>query len=183
MSRATLATTLLCLGLSLVGCKRKDLEAALAESQAKLTQSEQDLASERQSNEQLRQQNQTLEQRIAELQDEVAQLEAQIKDLADKQGMTARELAELRKEKAKREQELKVYQDLFAKLKSLIDAGTIEVVVRDGRLTLKLANAILFDSGRVELKPAGEHRSRGDRGQIHGGPGLSGGTGRRGRIR
>lgn len=156
MPRVTLAVTLLCLGVSLGGCKRKELEAALAETQAKLTKTEQDLASERQSNEQLRQENQTLQQRIAELEEEIEQLEAQIDDLAKKQGMTAKELAELRKEKAKREAELKVYRDLFAKLKALIDAGTIQVVVRDGRLTLKLANAILFDSGRVELKPEGE---------------------------
>lgn len=156
MPRATLAISLLCLGLSVSGCKKKELEAALAETQAKLAQTEQDLDSQRRANEQLRQQNQTLEERIAELQNEIKQLEAQIDDLAKKQGMTAKELAELRKEKAKREAELRVYQDLFAKLKELIDAGTIEVVVRDGRLTLKLANAILFDSGRVELKPEGE---------------------------
>ena len=70
--------------------------------------------------------------------------------------MTAKELAELRAEKAKRDAELKVYKDLFARLKALVDAGTIEVAFRKGRMIVKLSEAILFDSGKIKLKSEGE---------------------------
>lgn len=158
MRRALLAG--FCLLLLAPGCKRKELEAALADAQAKLTRTEQDLAGERDKNQQLTAENQTLQQRIAELESQIKQLEAQIEDLAKKHGMTAKELAELRKEKAKREKELQVYKDLIDRLKALVDAGTIQLEFRKGRLVVKLSSAILFDSGKTTLKPEGEDALR-----------------------
>lgn len=154
MRRAVLATTFLCLALA--GCKRKQLEAELASVRDELTQTKQSLGQEQQKNEKLAAENQSFQERIAELETELASLNTQIEDLAQKQGMTAKELAELRAEKAKREKELKVYKDLFAQLKQLVDAGTIDVVFREGRLTVALSNAILFDSGKARLRPEGE---------------------------
>jgi chemotaxis protein MotB len=142
--------------VALVGCKRKELEAELAKVRDQLSQTESALDAEKKSNAQLQEENQSLQSKIAEMEEEIRQLEAQIADLAKKQGMTAKELAELRAEKAKREKELQVYRDLFAKLKALVDAGTIEVEFRKGRLVVKLSNAILFDSGKTELKPEGD---------------------------
>lgn len=143
--------------LMLGGCKKiDDLEAALAEAQAKLEQTEKDLASQRQANAELQTENQTLQERIAELEGEIVQLESQIKDLANKAGITERELAELRAEKAKREKELEVYRNLFASLKKMVDAGTIKVGFREGRLVVELDDAILFDSGRAKLKKTGQ---------------------------
>ncbi len=104
----------------------------------------------------IRDRNQTLQEKIAQMESEIRQLTAQIEDLAKKAGVTAKELAELRAEKAKRERELQVYKDLFAKLKAMIDAGTIQVEFRKGRLVVKLSNAILFDSGRTDLKEEGQ---------------------------
>jgi chemotaxis protein MotB len=154
MRRVLLITTLAT--LSTFGCKRKELEAALAETEAQLTKVRGELDASRKENTELTAENQTYQERIAELEGEVTQLNAQIEDLAAKSGMTANELAELRKEKAKREQELKVYRDLFSQLKALVDAGTIEVMFREGRMVLKLSNAILFDSGKTQLRPEGE---------------------------
>lgn len=138
------------------GCRAKELEAELAKVRDQLTQTEEALGSEKNKNAELQQQNQSYQARIQELESELGQLNAQIDDLAKKHGMTAKELAELRAEKAKREKELKVYKDLFAQLKALVDAGTIQVVFRKGRMTVKLSNAILFDSGRARLRPEGE---------------------------
>jgi chemotaxis protein MotB len=138
------------------GCKKDELEAALAKAEAELSQTRQDLEAQKQANAALQAENQTLQERIAELEGEVAQLEGQIKDLADKAGITERELAELRAEKAKREKELEVYRNLFASLKKSIDAGTIKVGFREGRLVVQLDDAILFDSGRAKLKPTGQ---------------------------
>jgi chemotaxis protein MotB len=138
------------------GCKKKELEAALADAQAQLAQSRKDLEAQKQANAALQSENQTLQERIGDLEGEIAQLTAQINDLANKAGITEKELAELRAEKAKREKELAVYRNLFASLKKMVDAGTIKVGFRDGRLVVQLDDAILFDSGRAELKQGGQ---------------------------
>jgi chemotaxis protein MotB len=142
--------------LMLGGCKKDELEAALAKAEAELAQTRKDLEGQKQANATLQAENQTLQERIAELEGEIVQLTDQIKDLADKAGITERELAELRAEKAKREKELEVYRNLFASLKKSIDAGTIKVGFHKGRLVVQLDDAILFDSGRAKLKPTGQ---------------------------
>jgi chemotaxis protein MotB len=154
MRRALFAVCFL--ALATPGCKRKELEAELARVNGILTKTQSDLEAERTTNKRLAAENQTYEEKIAELESAVQQLETQVADLAEKQGITASELAELRAEKAKREKELKVYQDLFAKLRAMVEAGTIEVVFRKGRMTVKLREAILFDSGKAKLRPEGK---------------------------
>lgn len=161
MRRALLAVIVPAILLS--GCKRKELEAALAEAnkklaatESKLADTERDLDAERGKNKNLEQENKSLKDKIAELEMSVQQLELQIADLAKKAGVTQAELEELRKEKAKRLAELQVYKDLFGRLKSLVDAGTIQVEFRKGRLVVKLASSILFDSGKTELKAEGQ---------------------------
>lgn len=157
------AVVMLLSTLALTGCKRKELEAALAEANKKLEATEGELRGEQAKNKKLSDENQSLQQRISELEAEVAKLGREIKvleeqnaDLARKAGATADELKKLRDEKAKRLAELQIYKDLFAKLKSLIDAGTIKVEVRKGRFVVKLASSILFDSGKTDLKPEGQ---------------------------
>lgn len=157
------AVVMLLSTLALTGCKRKKLEAALAETQAKLAQTESELRDEKSKNQQLSDENMSLKEKIAQLEKEVARLQNEIRvleeqnaDLARKAGATAEELKKLREEKAKRLAELQVYKDLFAKLKALIDAGTIQVEVRKGRFVVKLASSILFDSGKTDLKPEGQ---------------------------
>lgn len=154
MRRALLALTLL--SVALTGCKAKKLQAELDATNATLATTQADLATARGQNQALVEENQTYKARISELESELAILNEQLEDLAEKQGLTAAELADLRKEKAKREQELQVYKDLFGNLKAMVDAGTIEVVFRKGRMTLKLSNAILFDSGKAKLRDEGK---------------------------
>lgn len=137
------------LALCVTGCKRKQLEADLAKAQAQL-------ADARTQIEKISGENQTYKERISQLEGELAKLNGEIGDLAQREGMTAKELAELRAEKAKREAELKVYKDLFGRLKALVDAGTIEVAFRKGRMVVKLSENILFDSGKTKLKAEGE---------------------------
>jgi chemotaxis protein MotB len=143
MRRVLLIASLFALAAS--GCKKKELQAALDAATAKLAATEKALADEKRKNGELAAENQTLEERIADLESEKRALEAQIGDLAKKAGVTAKELEELRKEK-----------DLIAQLKGLVDAGTIKLGIRKGRLVVQLADAILFDSGKTELKPEGQ---------------------------
>jgi chemotaxis protein MotB len=142
--------------LAATGCKKDELQAALDEANAKLAATQKDLSAEKQANSELTAENQTLQERIADLEAEKQALEAQIADLAKKHGVTQQELAELRKEKLAREKELKVYKDLIAQLKALVDAGTIKLGFRKGRMIVQLDNSILFDSGKTKLKEAGQ---------------------------
>lgn len=159
----SIVVALLLSTLALSGCKRKELEAALAEANKKLEATQAELGTEKGKNKTLTEENQTLQQKIAELEGQIAKLNTDIKvledqnaDLARKAGATQEELKALRAEKAKRMAELQVYKDLFGKLKALVDAGTIQVEFRKGRLVVKLASSILFDSGKTELKPEGQ---------------------------
>lgn len=153
--RRALFAVLTC-ALLLPGCKKDELEAALEEANAKLEATQRDLDAERNKNRELKNENDQLKQKIAELDQEIKVLEGQLDDLAKEAGMTKAELEELRKEKAKRLAELQVYRDLFASLKKLVDAGTIQVEFRKGMLVVKLSSAILFDSGKTSLKDEGQ---------------------------
>lgn len=155
MRRALLAISVSVL-LIAPGCKVKKLEAQLAEVQDQLSKTQAELGQEKQSNQKLRSENQTYQERIAQLEKELADVNAQLTDFMDKAGTTAKELAELRAEKAKREKELLVYKDLFDKLKAMVDAGTIKVGFRKGKMVVLLSNAILFDSGKASLRAEGK---------------------------
>ena len=141
--------------LTTSGCKKDELQAALDEANAKLSATQSELEAEKQANGELQVQNQTLRERIAELETEIGQLNAQIDQLAKEAGITKKELDELRAEKAKREKELGVYKALFAELKALVDAGTVKVSFRKGRLVVEMASSILFDSGKSTLREEG----------------------------
>jgi chemotaxis protein MotB len=71
-------------------------------------------------------------------------------------GDTKGTLAELQKAREASEAREKLFQSLVSKLKSMVDAGELKVVVRDGRMVLQLPNDILFDSGKAKLKASGE---------------------------
>ena len=105
----SIVVALLLSTLALSGCKRKELEAALAEANKKLEATQAELGTEKGKNKTLTEENQTLQQKIAELEGQIAKLNTDIKvledqnaDLARKAGATQEELKALRAEKAKR---------------------------------------------------------------------------------
>src|SRR6185436_18778893 len=53
------------------------------------------------------------------------------------------------------EARLATFRKLVARFQSMIDAGQLSVVVRNGRMLLSLPDAVLFDSGRTDLKTGG----------------------------
>jgi chemotaxis protein MotB len=65
-------------------------------------------------------------------------------------------LEELRKQKLAAEARAATFRKLMEKLRSMIDAGQLKVVIRDGRMLIALESDVLFDSGRTNLKPAGQ---------------------------
>jgi chemotaxis protein MotB len=68
---------------------------------------------------------------------------------------TLAELAELRKQKAKVEARLRLFEDFVRKFRKMIDAGRLKIVVRRGRIVLVLSTDVLFDVAKTEIMPDG----------------------------
>lgn len=115
-------------------------------------------------------QNAALQQTTADLEQrlkEITKLHTQIDELSKSSDLTRTSSGARISELQKRLGELEaaqsaalaraaLYRELSLKLKKQIDAGDLAIVIRDGRMVLQLPNDVLFDSGRTELKPAGE---------------------------
>lgn len=93
---------------------------------------------------------------------EIAHLGESIEALRVKEGASDESLAdarahlaELRKAQAAAEARAALYADLVHKLQKVVDTGDLQIVLRDGRMVLRLPNDVLFDSGRKDLKARG----------------------------
>lgn len=69
---------------------------------------------------------------------------------------TRAELEELRKQRAQTEARLAAFRALTDKFRRMIDTGQINVLIRDGRMIMKLPEDILFASGSAELADKGK---------------------------
>lgn len=65
------------------------------------------------------------------------------------------EIQQLQRLRAQAEQEKQQFAALTARFQSMIDAGKLSVVRRDGRMMLKLPDGLLFPSGQKTLKREG----------------------------
>jgi chemotaxis protein MotB len=74
----------------------------------------------------------------------------------DRSGELTAQLEELRKQKAAAEGRAALFNEFVAKFRKMIDAGRVTIHVRRGRIVLSLHNDVLFDEGKVDLKPAGK---------------------------
>ncbi|MBN2342325.1 MAG: OmpA family protein [Deltaproteobacteria bacterium] len=63
---------------------------------------------------------------------------------------------ELQERKAAAEARVKEFKNLLKKFQALIDAGKLEVKIKNGRMVLVLPTDILFDSGSAELSAEGK---------------------------
>jgi chemotaxis protein MotB len=90
-----------------------------------------------------------LGQNVEQLTSEKGQLSAGLNDAKVR-------LEELRKQKAAAEATAATFRGLVQRLKAMIDAGTIKVTIRNGRMLLALPNDVLFDSGKTALKDEGK---------------------------
>ncbi|HEY6871268.1 MAG TPA: OmpA family protein [Geobacteraceae bacterium] len=83
-----------------------------------------------------------LRQRIADLESENAKLRA---DIANLQKVKEEEV----------QKTSKTYEDMLEKMKNEISRGQVTISELKGKLTVNMLNAILFDSGKAEVKPEG----------------------------
>ncbi len=69
---------------------------------------------------------------------------------------TMAELETLRKQRKETAKRLEAFRDLTAKFQKMIDSGKVDVVVRGGRMIVKLPAGVLFASGSAALSRDGE---------------------------
>lgn len=100
--------------------------------------------------------NSELSQRLRAVGQSVETLAGEKGSLAKALADTKTRLEELRRQQAAAEARAAQFRDLLARFRKLIDAGQLKVVTRGGRMLLELANDVLFDSGKTELKDVGK---------------------------
>jgi chemotaxis protein MotB len=61
-------------------------------------------------------------------------------------------LRDLEEEQKKRDE---IYSQFVSRLQEMIDAGSLTVTIKNGRIVIELPDKILFDSGRAQLNSAG----------------------------
>lgn len=119
--------------------------------------------------EELRGQIETLEARIAKLENDKLALETELSEargdldlyesraggLEEALEASRAELDELRRARAQTEERLNEYRNLASRLASMVESGQLTVKIREGRMVIELADNILFDSGRTDIKEDG----------------------------
>lgn len=110
----------------------KELDTLL---KAKSDSFSKNITEQRDKNQQLQQQNAELEKQIVGLKNEITNLQ------------------QVKEEEVKKTS--KTYEDLLDKMKSEISQGQVTISELKGKLTVNMVDAILFDSGKAEVKPEG----------------------------
>lgn len=65
-------------------------------------------------------------------------------------------LDELRRAQAAAEARAELFRDVALRLKRMVDAGELRIMLRSGRMVLTLPTDVLFDSGKTKIKPRGK---------------------------
>lgn len=85
-----------------------------------------------------------------------AQELAKVEQLQKKSAAQKSQLEELKRQQLEEQQREQAFNALKAKLKSMIDTGKLDVLVRHGRMIVKLPAEVLFKSGEADLSPSGQ---------------------------
>jgi chemotaxis protein MotB len=97
-----------------------------------------------------------LRARSDELGKNLTELRQKIADLESENTRLKGDIANLRKAKEEEVQKTsKTYEEMLEKMKSEISQGQVTISELKGKLTVNMVDAILFDSGKAEVKPEG----------------------------
>jgi chemotaxis protein MotB len=120
---------------------------------AENTRLKSDLADVSKRNEQLKG---DLTLKSGELGKTIAELRQRLSTLESDNSRLTQELADSQKAREEKVREVSsTYEQLVAKMKGEIDKGQVTISELKGKLTVNMVEAILFDSGRAEVKPEG----------------------------
>jgi chemotaxis protein MotB len=126
--------------------ENKRLKAELSDTQKKLADTETSLSAK----------IKELEAQLGILDETTKTKEAELGKARTEKEATLAELAELRRQKEAAEKRIAAYKALQDKFRALVDTGKLQVVFRNGQMTLKLPSGILFPSGSDKLSKDGE---------------------------
>lgn len=133
-----------------------DRESTIAEHEARVAELEAEVAV-------LDGQAQALTQQITEAQTRLSELEATNAEILSSRGRLKEEVAamqealrDLNARKAKADARVAQFKEMVAKFQKLIDAGTLQVKIIDGRMVVVLATDVLFASGSAALSDGGK---------------------------
>jgi chemotaxis protein MotB len=139
------------------------LEAALADAKAHAADDDQSLATAQTAAHDLQAkldsataENEALRKELARLGKNADSLLAEKGSLATALADAKARLEELRKSQEAAEARAALFKQLALKFHKMVDAGQLKVVLRNGHMVLQLANDVLFDSGRTDVKPSGK---------------------------
>jgi chemotaxis protein MotB len=143
--------------------REKDLKAQIDNLQAQVSDKDKHIATLTAERDDLRKKLDDTTALAGELRTRLEKLGQNVDKLTSEKGQLAQGLADaklrledLRKQKAAAEARAATFRNLVARLKSMIDAGKLKVVIRDGRMLIALPNDVLFDSGKTNIKPDGQ---------------------------
>ncbi|MDD2850276.1 MAG: OmpA family protein [Desulfuromonadaceae bacterium] len=86
----------------------------------------------------------------------INEMRQQVADLRSENGRLSDEIVELQKAKEEKVKEVSgTYEQLLANMKNEISQGQVTISELKGKLTVNMEAAILFDSGRADIKPEG----------------------------
>lgn len=96
------------------------------------------------------------ESELGKAREQKARTESELGKVRGEKEATEKELAELRRQKDAAEKRIAAYKALQDKFRKLVDTGKLQVVFRNGQMTLKLPSGILFPSGSADLTKDGQ---------------------------
>jgi chemotaxis protein MotB len=143
--------------------REKDLKAQIDNLQSQVSEADKRISALTAERDDLRKKVDDTTALAGELRSRLQKLGQNVDKLTSEKGQLAQVLAdakarleELRKQKAAAEARAATFRNLVARLKSMIDAGQLKVVIRDGRMLIVLPNDVLFDSGKTNIKTDGQ---------------------------
>ena len=98
-------------------------------------------------------QNQQLIGKLSAMGENVETLLGQKDKLAQERADLAARVEELARLRTQAEQRNADYRKLMSRLAKMIDAGTLQVKIRNGNMLVQVSNDLLFPSGGIKLKP------------------------------
>jgi chemotaxis protein MotB len=121
-----------------------------------LAKTQQDLAAARAASDKMQKDIAALEEDKKKLGGELTNVSNTNVNLEQQFSATKAELEELRKQRELADKRMQAFRDLAMKLKSMVDAGKLQVQIRKGKMMLRLPDNVLFASGSAKLKPQGQ---------------------------
>lgn len=146
-------------GLSACGIPKEQWEQKLRENadlQSKVSDLEGQKTKLQREIETLTKERDDLQRAINALKGDMSQSDREKAALIEKLAKMNKTLEDLQRAQEAAEKRAKAFRDLVAKFKAMVDAGKLQVEVRNGLMIVKLPDNILFDPGKTDLKKEGQ---------------------------